>query len=256
MNTLAPNNSTQRRRSIVVAGGNTRNMLSVSMLLQRFGYEVHTVATAAQALERVPVTHPALIISELTLPDMSGLDLFLNIRTIRGANPIPCIFMVFPGDAAAESRCLGYGAAGCISKPVQAEELYRTVQKIIEPRPRGSLRIDTRVPVSVNNLTVDGPGSGSAIDLSENGLYVPTSTPYPANKLVSVRLYMQERTISTDGAVLYSRAGGANRIATPGMGLKFTTIAPRDQEFIRKFIHDEITRDLNAALLSAAPAAW
>jgi hypothetical protein len=108
------------------------------------------------------------------------------------------------------------------------------------------------MPVWVNDLSMDSPESGSVIDLSEKGMYVSTDKPYPANKLVTVQLHMKERTISTDGAVLYNRAGGTGNVMTPGMGLKFTTIAPQDQEFIRKFIRDEITRDLNAALLHTA----
>jgi len=252
VNNNEPTGGKTGRRFIVVTGSKTRNILSVALLFRRFGYEVFISTTAAQALERISVKEPALVITDLILPDMSGLDFFQNLRKISSARSIPVIFMVFPGDAAAESRCLGYGAAGCISKPVQAEELYWTVQHVIEPKPRASIRIDTRIPVSVNNLSMDSPDSLSVVDLSENGMYVPTYTPYPANKLVAVQLHMKERTISTDSAVLYNRPGGSGPVVTPGMGLKFITIAPQDQEFIRKFIRDEITRDLNAELLRTA----
>ena len=256
MSTRSLNDQRHERRSIVVAGGNTRNMLAVSLLLRRFGYEVLTADTAAQAQEHLSGKQPALVISDLTLPDMHGVDFLQDHRQLKGAGAIPMIFMVFPGDSAAESRCMGYGAAGCISKPIQAEELYRTVQQAIEARPRTSIRIDTQLPVSVNNLAIENAGGGPDIDLSENGMYVPTANPYPANKQVSVQLHMKERTISTNGSIIYSRSGGGTRVVTPGMGLKFTAIAPQDRDFIRKYIHDEITRDLNAALSGAAPSPW
>ena len=255
MNEVTPTNQKTGRRSIVAAGSNSRNMLSLFLLLQRFGYEVFIANTAAQALERISENQPALVITDLTLPDMSGLELFQNLRKMNVASSIPVIFMVFPGDSATESRCLGYGAAGCISKPVQTEELYWTVQQVIEPKVRASIRIDTRIPVFVNNQSIVSPESGSAIDLSENGMYVPTEKPYPANNRVTVQLHMKERTISTDGTVLYNSTGGTERVKMAGMGLKFTTIGPQDQEFIRKFIRDEITKDLNAALLRTAIAA-
>jgi len=244
------------QRSIVVAGSSTRNMQAVALLLQRFGYEVFTASTAAQALESAAEKHPALVITDLTLPDMSGLELFQKLREMKRTGFLPVIFMVFPGDSAAENKCMGYGAAGCISKPVQTEELYQAVQQATEPRPRASIRIDTRMPVSVNNLSLDCNDSECNIDLSANGMYVPTDKPYPSSRVVRVQLHMKDRTISTDGAVLYYRPGGAGRIMTPGMALKFTTIAPQDKEFIRKFIRDEIAKDLNRTLVDTPTPTW
>jgi FixJ family two-component response regulator len=52
----------------------------------------------------------------------------------KAAASIPVICSVFPSDAAMEQKCLHYGAAGCISKPVQAEELFHAVQAAIEPQ--------------------------------------------------------------------------------------------------------------------------
>lgn len=254
MSTISSNGRKIWCRSIVAAGSNSKNMLAVALLLQRFGYEVFLASTAAQALERISAKQPALVITDLTLPDMSGLDLLQNLRKDNVARTIPVIFTVFPGDAAAESRCLGYGAAGCISKPVQSDELYWAVQQIIEPKPRASVRIETHLPVTVDELSMDASGGESVVEISVNGMYVPTNRLYPANKRVTVRLHMKDRAISTDGAVLYNRNENAGRAVTPGMGLKFTTIASQDRECIRKFIRDELTRDLNAELLRTADA--
>ncbi len=252
MNTTPKTENKRGRRLIVAAGGSSRNMLTLSLLLQRFSYEVLIADTAALALQRIAALQPALVITELALPDMSGMNLLQNLRKNQNMRTLPVIVMVPPGDAAAESRCLGYGAAGCITKPVQAEELYWTIQQLIEPKPRSSMRIDTHMPISVDNLSLDCGASECSIDLSEQGMRVPIDKPYPTNKRITVQLHMKERTISAEGSVRYCITGTSGHSVSPVMGLKFTSIAPQDKEFIRKFIRDEVVRDINAALSRAS----
>ena len=242
------------RRFIVAAGGSSQNILALSLLLQRFNYEVFIANTGAQALERISKDRPALVFTDLMLPDMGGMDFFEKLRKNQGGSSIPVIFMIPPGDAAAEHRCMAYGAAGCITKPVQAEELYWTVQHAIEPQPRSSMRIGARMPVSVDNLPLDCGTGECSIDLSEHGMRVPIDKPYPRNKQVVVQLHMKERTISIEGSVRYYLPAHSGQSDSPVMGLMFSGIAPQDKEFIRKFVRDEVARDVNEALSSRYPS--
>ncbi len=238
-----------RNRSIVVAGNKTLEMLSLSLLLQRFEYEVSSANTAAQALELISAKHPALIITDLVLPGMSGMDLFHLLKQDLRTAFIPVIFVIPQSDVASERRCFDSGAAACISKPVQAEELYRTVQEVIEPKPRAGIRIDTRLPVSLNNVPLDSAQGDCAVELSEHGIYVPMPNPYPQNRRVTVQIHIKDRTISATGAVLHSHTFGETPLLKePGMGLKFVNITPQDQDFIRAFIRDEVNREVKAAL--------
>jgi CheY-like chemotaxis protein/Tfp pilus assembly protein PilZ len=250
MNTADPNPPVMNRRkqSILVVGNKAQELITVSLLLQRFDYVVVTANTAAQALERVSIAVPALIITDLTLPGMSGMDLLHLLKQERRTASIPVVYLVPMTDASSERRCLDLGAAGCISKPVRAEELYRTVQAAIEPWPRESIRIDTRLPVTVNNVPLDCSGDTCEIDLSEQGMFVPMQKPYPRNRRVTVKISINDRTISAEGAVIYCHTAGEGRTSEPGIGLKFVNIAPQDQEFIRKFIRDEVNSDIKAAL--------
>jgi CheY-like chemotaxis protein/Tfp pilus assembly protein PilZ len=230
-------------------------MISTCLLLKRFAYDVSEAYTVAEALDRVTRALPALIITDMVFPGMSGTDLFRMLKQVRRTASIPVVFMVPMSDAAAERRCYDTGAAGCIAKPVQAEELFRVVQSVIEPMPRESIRIDARSPVSVNNEPLDCPEGPCTIDLSEHGMYVPTYKPYPLNRRVTVRFHVKDRTISAEGSVLYSYTSvGQHR--EPGIGLKFVNIAPQDQEFIRGFIREEVTRDVKEALSHESIDSW
>jgi CheY-like chemotaxis protein len=240
-----------RRRGIAVVCNNAQNLLSASFLLQRFDYEVATASTAAQALELISAKLPAMVITDLVLPGMSGIDLFHLLRQDDRTSSLPVVFMVPVSDAASERRCLGMGAAGCITKPVQAEELYRIVQEIIERSPRINIRVDTRLAVTVDNLLLDCDDGLCNVDLSEDGMYVPTSQPLPRNRQITVQLQLNDRQIRAVGCVLFSRTTGSWASGRPGMGLKFIDMTPQDRAFIRDFIHNEITRGI-----SLRPSTW
>ena len=150
----------RRNRLILVVGNKTEELRLVSLLLQKFEYKTSVVYSAGEAIQKISEAVPALVSTEVVLPGMSEVDLLHLFRQARRTASIPVIFMIYPTDAASERRCLGTGAAGCITKPVQAGELYRIVQAAIEPVQRRDIRIDTRLPVSVDNVPLDCSGGG------------------------------------------------------------------------------------------------
>jgi CheY-like chemotaxis protein len=243
MSALLSEGSYRRKRLIVVAGNNAQEAHSLSLLLQRFEYEVAVANTSAPAREFVFQKHPALVITDVAAPLPGSTDLFRLLKEDRRTSSIPIVFMVPVSDAASEMRCLAMGATACITKPIQVEELYRTVQEIVEPRPRGSMRIDTQLDVRVNDAPLDCGGPCN-IDLSVYGMYVPTSSPYPRNRQITVRLHIKDRTLSLKGSVLFSHVAREGSRKLSGMGLKFVDIAPTDQDFIRRYIREEITRGI------------
>ncbi len=65
-----------------------------------------------------------------------------------------------------------------------------------------------------------------------------------------------DRTISAEGSVVYSHASGVVPHKEIGIGLKFTSIEAADQEFIGKFIREEVTRDIGAANFHDTSDPW
>jgi len=238
----------RKGRSILLVGNKAQEMLVISLLLQKFDYQVSTVNAVAQALERMRTPLPSLIITDLTLPGMSGIDLYDLLRQERRTAIIPVIFLIPLSDAASERRCLDIGAAGYLSKPVQPEELYRTVQTLIESKPRTDIRIDARIAVSVDNLPINSLKSVCEIDLSEHGMFLPMEKPYPKNRRINLQIQIKNQTISAVGVVLYNYSAIEGSSKKPGLGLKFITIRPQDQELIRAFIRDAVAKDIKTAL--------
>jgi len=237
---------TRKRRTIVIAGDKSTAVMVLSLLLERFGYEVLGAFTAAHALDRITANKPSLVISELTLPGMSGLDFFSRMQGDRRFASIPVVFLVPMSDVASERKCLGMGAAGCIAKPVQPEEVYQIVQSIIELRPRANLRVDTQAPVLLNDVPIGCPNGKCDIDLSENGIYVPVLRSYPRDRWVKIQMDLKDRTIMAEGAVMYSHAHRIGHHKDPGVGFKFVNILPEDQKFIKSFVHDEVMKGIGS----------
>lgn len=231
--------SPYRKKTVLIVTNNERTRQELTLLLTRLSYEISPAGDPQRALEVLNARQPDCLISEFMLPGMSGLELFRNVQRIRPG--VPVMFLVPGSDAAAESQCLGYGAAGCITKPLQAEQLYAALQAAVEPHPRCCLRIEATLPVTVNNNPVKGE-AGCLVDLSEQGMYLPLRES-PRGP-VAVRLQISDRTIATQAAVLYSHATASGGHREPGVGLRFLSLTPQDREFLRRYIRDEVTKGL------------
>lgn len=243
--TTAPSIPSDRQRCFLLAVDSDANHLFyAAMLLQRFEYKVCTAKAAEEALDITSVALPALIITDMNLTGMGGLELARRIKADPRTAAIPVVATTLNRTPSTEMQCDENGCVACIRKPIQAEELYRTVQAAIETTPRNNIRIFTRLPVTVNNVLLNYAEGECVSVLSQEGLYIRTLKPHPEKALVYINLFINGHGVSAETVVLYNHTFGEGPYKGPGMGLQFTQIMPRDREVIRKFIRDEITRGI------------
>jgi len=242
MNANSWNAAKNERRLLMVVDDDAHRRAFHGKLLQRFEYRVCTASNAEDALAMTASEPPALIIAELDLPGLSGLDLLARIQQEPRTADIPVIALAANRDQGTEIRCLRAGFTAFLGTPVGLEELYRAIQTAIEPVTRASLRIRAQMPVIVDNVPLDHVKGECALVLSEDGMYIRTLKPHPPNARLDVQISVKGRTIAADAVVLYSHRLNEGNIGGPGMGVKFARIAPRDREFLRLYIHDEIAQ--------------
>lgn len=240
---MASNESARKNRYLLVVNGRPDDLNCTAMILQRFSYPVFTAQNGQQALDMISLVMPALMITDLVLPDMSGLDLLRKVG--EKARFLHIILLLPEADANVEERSIEIGGAiPCLTKPVTAEDLYQAVQTIIEATPRTNIRIPTALPVSVNKVLLNETKGECVTNLSEHGLFVRMLKPPRRNEQVSLKLNIGPRAIDAEAAVLYSHRSSDGPLREPGMALKFVRLAPNDQEFIRRFIHREVMRGI------------
>ncbi len=103
-----------------------RSMLR--LLLEDENYRVLEAGDAERALERVDAERPDLLLVDLKLPGMSGLDL---LRTVRASNPVPIIVVTAQVDTIDVVAALELGADDYITKPFVPRELLARVRAIL-----------------------------------------------------------------------------------------------------------------------------
>ncbi len=240
-----PTGSPERRsRFLLAVDSDANDLFYLSLLLQRFEYNITTAATATEAIKLASIAVPSLIITALALSDMSGLEFLRRLRQDPRMANVPVLVKLPDRKPENERLCRQAGAAECIYPPVQAEDLYRAVQQAIETTPRRNIRINTLMPISVNGKPLDCVEGECASVLSEHGMYVRTLQPAAVNARLSVQLLVKKQPILVEAVVLYSHRFGEGPFKEPGMGLKFVKITPQDQELIKQFIREEVMKGM------------
>ncbi|GMO11115.1 response regulator [Bradyrhizobium sp. TM233] len=124
-----------------------RKLLRMGLTTQ--GYEVLEASNGRTALERL-VEEPALIILDLGLPDVQGLEL---LRTIRARNEgVPIVVLSSRGDEAGKVQALDLGADDYLTKPFGMDELLARLRAAL----RHQLQVQGERPVfRCGDLSVD-----------------------------------------------------------------------------------------------------
>jgi two-component system KDP operon response regulator KdpE len=126
------------------------NILStLAPLLRSRGYDVSTAMSGRSAIEIVEREKPDLIVLDLGLPDMDGVDV---CRTIREGGNVPIVVLSARGAEDDKVRALDLGADDYVTKPFGADELLARIRAALrrvdapapasEPIVRGGLTID------------------------------------------------------------------------------------------------------------------
>ncbi len=236
----------------MVVDGNTSMLFYLGMLLKRLEYRVSTSRSAEEALRMMEETVPSLVLTDIALPRMNGINLLKRIKDTPKLTTVPVVLITAESDPGMKDTCLRAGCAGYLSKPVDPGTLYRAIQSATESLPRENIRLSTSLKVLVGNGTTLGGGARTeyATAISEGGLYVRTLYPLPRNTLATISIlmgFMGDREIRVKAVVLYTFSVGEGPFLEPGMGMKFVEISEGDRKVIRDFIKEQLTSDLTSA---------
>lgn len=245
--TTALSRDSDRYRHFALIVDKDRNNLSyLSKLLARFHYQCFKTASGADALQTAGVVAPSLIIIALDLEDMNSFELMRKFKQGAGMSRISLVGLLRKDDQNLKDRCFENGAIGCLTQPVDAEVLYRTVQVAIERNPRANLRVKTVLPVKVHGKQEALYGAYT-LALSTGGMFLRTMSPVPVNSEMSVEFDLNGRAIAAETVVVYNCQGRGGPCEEPGVGLRFVDISFNDRNIIREFIMNEVMKDLAPA---------
>ena len=111
-------------------------------------YDVVTAGTGRGALEAAADAHPDLVILDLGLPDMDGVDV---IRSLRKWTQVPIVILSGRINSAAKVDALDAGADDYVTKPFSVEELLARIRAVT----RRATEPELLEPVQLGRWTVD-----------------------------------------------------------------------------------------------------
>src|SRR5215216_6668922 len=109
---------------------NLRRVLSAQ--LERDGYDVHTAEDGEQALALLRDHHIDLVITDLRMPRVDGMELLRRVATFE--EPAPVVMITAHGTVDTAVEALKTGAFDYITKPFDQDEVRTVVRKALRTR--------------------------------------------------------------------------------------------------------------------------
>jgi len=119
---------------ILVVDDEEINLELVEGILASEGYEIVRAASGPQALAAAAAAVPDLVLLDLMMPGMSGLEVCGRLRADPATASIPVIVVTAMGQVATKEAALTSGADDFVAKPVRADDLRARVSAILKVR--------------------------------------------------------------------------------------------------------------------------
>src|SRR6267142_407189 len=128
MNTVATPNTAPH---ILIAEDSATQAQRLQHILEQHGYRVTATGNGRLALEAARRSKPALIISDVIMPEMNGYELCSRVKTDKGLGDVPVVLVTTLSDPHDVIRGLECRADNFILKPYDAEQLLRRIQFVL-----------------------------------------------------------------------------------------------------------------------------
>ena len=119
-------------KQILVVEDNDKNMKLFRDVLQATGYRTLEASTGEQALALASEHRPALVLMDIQLPDMDGLEALDRLRTDERSAAIPVLAVTAQAMHGDRERFAAAGFDGYLAKPVDIDELLEIVMQHCE----------------------------------------------------------------------------------------------------------------------------
>lgn len=119
---------------ILCVEDNPQNMRLVRKILKSQGYEVIEAEDGFSGLDMAQTANPDLILMDVNLPDIDGLEVTRRIKAQPHLNPIPIVALTANAMFGDEERCLAAGCDGYIAKPVSKQKLVSNLKGYLDAR--------------------------------------------------------------------------------------------------------------------------
>ncbi|MFC2060444.1 response regulator transcription factor [Chloroflexota bacterium] len=154
-------------KRVLVVDDDAKTVELVKLYLNRDGYRVLTAYNGIDALRLARESHPDLIVLDLMLPGLDGLQV---CRTLRNESDVPIIVLTAKTTEQDKLIGLDLGADDYVSKPFSPKELAARVRAVLRRIPEEALRRGpvevTQGELTINFIKHDASLAGKSLNLT------------------------------------------------------------------------------------------
>jgi len=145
--------NSETKKNILVVDDEAQITRVLKTSLSSQGYGIRTAADGEEALQVIQDWSPDLIITDLRMPNMDGLDL---CREVRKESQVPIIVLSVKGEESIKVQALDAGADDYVTKPFSINELTARIRAALR---RASLPEQPQLPmIEIGDFRIDVPG--------------------------------------------------------------------------------------------------
>ena len=129
-----------RRRTILVVDDSNDNLVLVSLAMQDRGFRVVTASNGEEAVNTARIAGPDLILMDIAMPHLDGLEATRRIRDTEGFEHLPIIALTAFDTEGFRKAAHDAGFNGYLTKPIDFARLFNLLQMLLpESRTTGAL---------------------------------------------------------------------------------------------------------------------
>lgn len=104
----------------------------IEFTLKFAGHEIHKASNGKEAVDLAPQIMPDLIMLDIRMPQMTGVEACMALKEIEAVKDIPVVFLSAHGQSEEIDLGLGSGAYEYIVKPFAPDDLTKRISEILE----------------------------------------------------------------------------------------------------------------------------
>jgi CheY-like chemotaxis protein len=201
-------------------------------ILSRDDIRVFSVSSGGELLKTHQLEHADIIIMDIDMPDMSGDKVCSSIRK-NGALKNVSIMIASEDNKSDIARCQASGANSFITKPVEREELFRTIMKFLNISNRINLRVILNVGVKVQ-FKYDFFFANSE-NISSSGILFNTDKELSKGDKATCSFFIGKTLISTHGEIVRVVRKSHDEYSC---GMQFINLSSISKSKIERFIRN------------------
>jgi two-component system, cell cycle response regulator DivK len=120
-----------KQKRVLIVEDNKRNLKLFEIIMRNFEIELFTTSNGLNALEIIQKEHLDLVLMDIQMPGMSGLEIIERIRNDEKFKDLKIIAVTAYAMSGDREKLLECGFNEYVSKPIRIQEFKKTIQKFL-----------------------------------------------------------------------------------------------------------------------------